>query len=189
MQEKEIMKAIELVRKYQSETNRIEVKRAALDIPKKCYDTISSFSNKDGGIIIFKIDEENNFCTEGVYDIKDLQSKISSFCCDAMEPVVRPEFLSMEFEGKMILGVKIEEIAQAKKPCYYKPKGLNKVAYIRVGDRDEVMTSYEIYALESYNNGIREDLRPNKRSTLEDLDEEELNHYIEKNKIRKAKFC
>ena len=35
------------------------------------------------------------------------------------------------------------------------------------------MTNYEIYALQSYNDGIREDLRPNKRATIEELDDEE----------------
>jgi len=39
----------------------IEVKNVKDGFPKKCYDTISSFSNKYGGIIIFGIDEENAF--------------------------------------------------------------------------------------------------------------------------------
>ena len=43
MKEKEIIKIIEYVKKYNTETNRIEVKSAKDGFPKKCYDTFSSF--------------------------------------------------------------------------------------------------------------------------------------------------
>ena len=59
----EVITAIEDLRKYNAETDRIEAKTAALGFPKKCYDTISSFSNKYGGIIIFGLDEKNKFKT------------------------------------------------------------------------------------------------------------------------------
>ncbi len=84
MIEKEVITAIELIRKYKSETNMIEVKSAANGFPKKCYDTFSSFSNKNGGLIIFGINEDKGFITENVYDIKDLQKQISSLCNDSM---------------------------------------------------------------------------------------------------------
>ena len=105
-----------------------------------------------------------------------------------MEPIVRPDFYPIEYNGKKLLAVEIHEILQNKKPCYYKPKGLAKGSYTRVGDRDEVMTDYEIYALQSYNDGIREDLRPNKRATIEDLDREDLDKYIKKVKEEKPNF-
>lgn len=52
MEKVEVIKAIEYLRKYNTETDRIEVKTANGGFPKKCYDTISSFSNKYGGMII-----------------------------------------------------------------------------------------------------------------------------------------
>lgn len=189
MTEAEVIEAINYVRKYNTETNMIEVKTASMDFPKKCYDTFSSFSNKYGGIIIFGINEENGFKTEGVYDLNDLQKKISSLCSDSMEPAIRPDILPMEFEGKNILAVKIDEILQNKKPCYYIPKGLNKGSYTRVGDRDEVMTDYEIYALQSYNDHIFEDTRPTKRASIDDLNQEELTKYINKLKEEKPNFA
>ena len=82
MEKIEVIKAIEYLRKYKTETDRIEAKSANGGFPKKCYDTFSSFSNKYGGIIIFGINEENNFSTEGVYDVKDLQKQISNLCSD-----------------------------------------------------------------------------------------------------------
>ena len=87
------------------------------------------------------------------------------------------------------MAVKIDEIAQNKKPCYYKPKGLQKRSYIRIGDRDEPMTDYEIYSLQSYNDHIFEDKRPTRGATINDLNNESLNSYIDKIKIEKPHFA
>lgn len=188
MEKQEVIKTIEYLRKYKTETDRIEVKTANGGFPKKCYDTFSSFSNKYGGMIIFGINEENNFSTEGVYDVKDLQNQISNLCTDSMEPAIRPEILPLEFENKNIVAVYIEEIFQNRKPCYYKPKGIKGGSYTRVGDKDDNMTDYELYALQSYKEHIFEDTRPTKRSTIEDLNTEQLNTYIEKIKNEKPNF-
>ena len=50
------------------------------------------------------------------------------------------------------------------------------------------MTDYELYSLQSYNDHIFEDTRPNKRATVEDLNEEQLDLYIEKVKSNKPHF-
>lgn len=105
-----------------------------------------------------------------------------------MEPSIRCDILPFELEGKNLLAVKILELPPNKKPCYYKPKGLKNGAYTREGDRDELMTDYEIYALQSYNDHIVEDKRPNKRASIEDLNRENLDKYIEKIKIDKPNF-
>jgi len=189
MKKEEVINAIQILRKFKTETNKIEAKSAKEGFPKKCYDTISNFSNKSGGIIIFGIDESNNFISENVYDVNDLQKQITSLCKDSMVPSIRPEFLPIEFEGKNILAVKINEIIHTKKPCYYRPKGLIKGSYTRIGDSDEIMTDYEIYTLQSYNNGVKEDLRLNIRASLEDLNHKELNKYIKKIKIDKPNFA
>lgn len=106
-----------------------------------------------------------------------------------MEPAVRTDILPFDYEGKKLLAVKIDEIAQNKKPCYYKPKGLQKGSYIRIGDRDEPMTDYEIYSLQSYNDHIFEDKRPTRGATINDLNNESLNSYIDKIKIEKPHFA
>ena len=185
----EVLDAIESLKKYKTETEQLEAKSAFHGFPKKCYDTISSFSNKYGGIILFGFSEEKDFETEGVYDVKDLQKQISSLCSDSMEPSARVDILPLEYEGKMIVAVKIYEISQNQKPCYYKPKGLKAGSYIRIGDRDELMTDYEIYALQSYQKHIEDDLRPNRRATLEDLNQKKLAAYLERLKKNKPNFA
>lgn len=159
-----------------------------VDFPKKCYDTFSSFSNKYGGIIIFGINEENDFRVEGVYDLNDLQKRVTDLCSDSMSPVIRPSILPLKIDGKDILAVKISEMIQNQKPCYYLPKGLNKGSYTRVGDRDELMTDYEIYALQSYKDHVFEDTRPTRKASVDDLNQDELRRYINKLKEEKPNF-
>ena len=188
MLEQDVIEAIEYMQKYQTETDRIEAKTAEVDFPKRCYDTISAFANKYGGIIIFGINEHNSFIEQDVYDVNDLQKQITALCTSSMEPIIRPEFLPITYKGKTLLAVKINEIPQNKKPCYYKNTGMHKGSYIRIGDSDEPMTEYEIYSLQSYNDGIQEDLRPIKRANIDDLDQEKINEYIEKIKENKPNF-
>lgn len=185
MTEQEVINAIKYMQEYQTETDRIEAKTAEVNFPKKCYDTISAFANKDGGIIIFGINEHNNFIEQDVYDVNDLQKQITSLCTNAMQPKLRPEFLAITYNSKKLLAVKIEELPQRKKPCYYKSAGINKGSYIRIGDSDEPMTDYEIYSLQSYNEGIEEDLRPVQRAEFEDLNKEKIEKYL--NKIKEEK--
>lgn len=191
MTEKEVIDAIEYMQKYQTETDKVEAKAAEKGCPQKCYDTISAFANKCGGIIIFGINEHNNFIEQDVYDVNDLQKQITSLCTTSFEPKIRPEFLAITYNGKKLLAVKINEIPQKKKPCYYKNVGIKKGSYIRIGDSDEPMTDYEIYSLQSYTDGIEEDLRPVKRAEFEDLNQEKIVNYltnIKKDKPNLSKF-
>lgn len=59
-----------------AETQNVEVKSAHLGCPKRLYDTLSSFSNQNGGgVIVFGLDESQSFEAVGVYDLQDLQKK------------------------------------------------------------------------------------------------------------------
>lgn len=187
MKKEKVIEAIKLLWKFKSESDCIEAKTANISFPKKCYDTISSFSNKKGGLIIFGINEENNFSCDGVYDALDLQRHISDLCTDTMFPSIRPDILSFEFEGKQIVAVKIKEIDIKLKPWYYKPKGLKGGSYIRVGDKDDLMSDYEIYSFQSYNKHLYDDKRKVDAS-INDLDMEKVNEYFSLISNDKSKF-
>ena len=70
--------------RLKAETQNVEIKSAHQGCPKKLYDTLSSFSNQDGGgIILFGIDEVSDFTITGVYDLQDLQKKVMMFVLQA----------------------------------------------------------------------------------------------------------
>ena len=76
MTTEELFDILEAISKMKCETQTIELKSANKGCPKHLYDTLSSFSNQDeGGIIIFGIEEENDFSETGVYDPQDIQKK------------------------------------------------------------------------------------------------------------------
>ena len=102
MLEMELLEFVERTRKWQAEDQYIEVKAARDGCPKRLYDTLSAFSNQDrGGILLFGLDERAGFQICGVYDLQDLQKKVTEQC-NQMEPPVRAVFTSAEIEGVQV---------------------------------------------------------------------------------------
>ncbi len=187
-----IQDLVALIQKIQTSNTEfydIEVKKAHDGCPKKLYDTISSFSNQNGGgVIIFGLSEDENFKPVGVYDVADLQKKINEQC-KQMQPVVRPLFTVCEIDGKQILSAEIPEMDVADKPCFYKGKGRMAGSYIRVGDSDEQMTEYEIYSYDAFRNKYQDDIRIIDRAKYEMINEHWLDEFIVKLKNKKTRLA
>lgn len=184
MLSKDLLELIQEIRKNGSEDNRIEIKKAAGGCPK-IYDTLSSFSNQSGGgIIVFGIDQDNNFDLCGVYDADDLQKNIVSMC-KQMTPVVRPLCTVASIEDKMFVSAEIQEIDIFEKPCFYTGAGRLKGSYIRVGDSDEHMTEYEIYSYEAFRKKIQDEIRVESRAEIEDIETDSFAQYL--TNLRKTK--
>ena len=99
MTTEELIEKLELIQKLKCETPTLEIKSAEKGCPKHLYDSLSSFSNQDdGGVIVFGVDEEQDFKEVGVYDPQDIQKKINEQCLQ-MEPVVRPLLTVAEKNG------------------------------------------------------------------------------------------
>ena len=100
MLQQELIELVNRIHQFKAEVQNLEVKSAHIDCPKKLYDTLSSFSNQDGGgILIFGLDEKQNFATVGIYDLQDLQKKVTEQC-NQMIPPVRAVFTAVEIDGK-----------------------------------------------------------------------------------------
>lgn len=184
----DLLALVQKVQAYNTEFFDIEVKKAHDGCPKKLYDTISSFSNQNGGgVIIFGLNEEDNFKPVGVYDVNDLQKKVNEQC-KQMQPIVRPLFTICEIDKRHIVAAEIPEIDVADKPCFYKGKGRLGGSYIRVGDSDEPMGEYEIYSYDAFRNKYQDDTRVINRARYEMLDENQLDEFIIKLKNKKPKL-
>ena len=141
----ELVELVKTVCEQRAETQTLECKAAHTDCPKRLYDTLSSFSNQDsGGVLLFGIDEKAGFQVVGVYDLQDLQKKVTEQCTQ-MEPPVRAVFTVAEVDGRWICAAEIPAIDLSERPCYYRGAGRSKGSYIRVGDADLPMTDYELY--------------------------------------------
>lgn len=175
--------------KQKAEGQTLEVKAAHVDCPKRLYDTLSSFSNQDaGGIILFGLNEQTGFDPVGVYNLQDLQKKVTEQC-NQMEPPVRAVFTTAEIDGAPICAAEIPGLDLSERPCYYKGAGRVDGAYVRVGDADLKMTDYELYSFEAFRKHLHDDERPIERASLGMLDMDALKDYVRKKRIERPKFA
>lgn len=178
MTNEELLQQLKYIQNIKCETQTLELKSAEKGCPTRLYDSLSSFSNQDnGGIIIFGVDEAQDYKEVGVYDAQDIQKKINEQCLQ-MEPIVRPILTVVEKDGKTFAAAEIPGVDLAERPSYYKGKGRLKGSYTRIGDSDEPMTEYEIYSYEAYRKKYQDDIREVKRASLQALDKTALSKYI-----------
>jgi predicted transcriptional regulator containing an HTH domain and an uncharacterized domain shared with the mammalian protein schlafen len=143
------------------------------------FDTLSSFSNQDeGGVIIFGVDESDDYAIKGVYNPQDLQKKVTEQC-KQMEPSVRALFTVCEINDKTIVSAEIPGVDISKRPVFYKGVGRIKGSYVRVGESDEPMSEYEIYSYEAFRNRTRDDIRVVEGASFKLINKERMNQYLE----------
>ena len=179
MQTKELINLIDNIVSLKTETNNIEFKKAKDGVPENLYDTLSSFSNTSGGIIIFGVDEKNNYAICGITNPDIFQKKITEQSL-MMEPKIRPIITICEYDGKIIASAEIPELDVFNKPCYYSGKGKMKGSYIRVGDADLPMTDYEIYSFDAFKYKTEDELRSKERIEKDIFNEISINSFLDK---------
>ncbi len=180
MNKEELKDLLTLVQREKCESQTLELKSAKDGCPKRLYDSLSSFSNQDsGGIILFGIEEKEQFTFVGVYDPQDLMTQVTNQC-NQMEPPVRAVFTSYEEEEKVLLSAEIPSTDFSKRPCFYKGAGRLTGSYVRVGDADIRMTEFEIYEFEAYRCRRYQDVLPVPRGETSQLDPYLLSNYLYK---------
>jgi ATP-dependent DNA helicase RecG len=169
------------VREQKCELDNLEVKSGRRGTPRRLFEVISAFSNRDGGgVILFGLDEEGGFAPVGVADSQKLQEDISSLCSDRLEPAVRPEFTVGSVDDFTVVGVEIPGLSPSRRPCFLRDAGLPNGAYIRVGNTNRQMTEYEVYGYVSNRDQPTYDSGPVADASLEDLDEDALTAFLER---------
>ena len=185
MLEEELEKLAIRVTIQKAESQTIELKSAHQGCPTRLYDSLSSFSNQnEGGVILFGIDEKDDFSIKGVYDAQDLQKKVAEQC-KQMEPPVRALFTVCDIDGKKIVSAEIPGVDVDLRPVFYKGVGRIKGSYIRVGESDEPMSEYEVYSYEAFRKRIRDELRTVDDEKFSLINNERISHYL--NEIKKEK--
>jgi ATP-dependent DNA helicase RecG len=178
MEQADLIKLVKKIQSLQCEMQNIEVKAAHQGCPTRLYDTLSAFSNQDGGgIIVFGLDKRSNFSTVGVYDPQDLQRRIAEQC-KQMQPDVRAVFTVADIDGKVVVSAEIPGVDISERPVFYRGVGRIKGSYVRVGDADEPMSDYEIYSYDAYRHRVRDDIRPADLAEVSQLDKELLDSYL-----------
>ena len=157
MDKSSLLELIDAIRRRQCEEQIVEVKAAKYGTPK-VYDTLSSFSNQaDGGTIVFGLDERDGFSVTGVYDPQALQKSIAEQAKE-IEPPLSPVFEVADIEGHVIVACHVPGLPMGRRPAYRRTSGITKGSFVRVGDRDLHMGAPELYEIESFKDGVRDDI-------------------------------
>jgi ATP-dependent DNA helicase RecG len=179
MTREELQQLIAEVQKHQSELANVEVKAARGGTPRRLYEPLSAFANRTGGgVLLFGLNESSDFSIIGVGDAHRLQEEITHLASSDMEPALRPQFLVDEIDDETVVAVEIDEAPATQKPCFYKPTGLPKGAYLRVGNTNRQMTEYEVFGYLSGRGQPTQDEEIVPGATLDDLDNRLLDEYL-----------
>ena len=137
---------IERLRGY--EWNNIEFKEARCDVPKNAYETVSAFSNTEGGSLVFGVrDGVGGFEIVGVLNIDKVQNDFLSALRGGqkLNRVIAVDERLIEDDGKVLLVFHVPEAHRRDKPIYL--RGDIRKSYIRRGAGDEQCTAAEIERL------------------------------------------
>lgn len=186
MTREELSQLIADVQRRQSELEDMEVKSAQGGTPERLYEALSAFANRPGGgVILCGLDEAQDFRVTGVFNAQRLQEEISHLASSEMEPALRPVFTVERMDDKMVVAVEVAAVPVDRKPCYYRPAGLQGGSYIRVGNTNRRMSDYEIFGYTSSRAQPRFDEDPVQEATLADLDKTKMDAYLRQ--LRKMK--
>lgn len=97
MNEEWLAQVIHHLRAIGNDTQQYEVKEAKGALPKSIVETLSAFSNAQGGFVILGISEKNGFVPVEGFDARKMQDALSS-ACEKLTPVVRPDIQVIPFE-------------------------------------------------------------------------------------------
>lgn len=175
------LETVNALRKFGAEATAVEAKRARDALPKTILETLSSFSNTPGGgTIILGVDETSGFSVTGVNDPKKIMADLGSWARDDITPPLRPEVDFAEIDGKVIVVAEIAELPRNQRPAYVKARGLDRGAYIRVGDGDRRLTSEEVHQLVADRGQPIFDHETALEAELSDLDATQVARYTER---------
>jgi ATP-dependent DNA helicase RecG len=187
--DEELADLVSQIRRYGTDLEFVEAKKAETALPKRLWETLSAFANQpDGGIIILGLEEGRGFATNGVRDPGKIQADLASMCRE-MEPPLCPLIGIHDFEGKQLVVAEIPEVPLEQKPCYYRGSGLYSGSFLRVGDGDRQMSQYEVHSFLESRGQPTHDLDAVPGVTRDDLDPALLQKLFVRVRERRAKFA
>lgn len=169
LNEETVIKAIRRMRTLGADALRWEVTEAVQELPKKLLETISAFSNMQGGTIILGLSEKNGFRPAEGFDADRMYAQMQTIG-DAFTPVVRMEVERMRFDGRTMVVARVPEMPGRLRPCYITRRGQYDGAFVRSDDGNRHLTPYEVDRLSESQYQPQHDIEPVEAAAIDDLD-------------------
>ena len=174
----DIAEFVDLARRIDSDMVDVEIKTAAMGLPKDVVETISAFANRSGGTIVCGLSEKDGFVPAEGFDAKRISEALSQACSDKMEPPVRADVRIKEFEGSLVVVASVPETEPFQKPCYVKARGPYDGSFFRTGEGDRRLSRYEVDRLTEERQQPRYDAQVVEHSEVSELDPELVNGFL-----------
>lgn len=150
----ELAAIVERLRTQHTDDGLVEAKKCERKLSSDIWETVSSFANTGGGLIILGLDESSGFAPVDRFEIDRVRDQFISGMGDggeraAISPVPRYRLQRSVVEDKPVLLVEIEELDIRSKPCYIVARGIQGGSYKRVDDEDIRLSPTELYELQS----------------------------------------
>ena len=192
MNTEEVSVAIERLQRQKSDDGLIEAKSCADNLSKGVWETVSAFANTHGGTLILGLSETDGFIPVDSFDLNRVRDQFVSGASPSnpseakVNPVPSYGLQRIEYLGKPLLVIDIAELPQEQKPCYVKGRGIPNGCFKRVNDRDERLSSAEIYELMNSMLPSKADREIVAEATFNDLNNELVDALLDEQKNSKA---
>lgn len=170
MDDGQFAREIKAMRLYGSDSQFFEVKACKRELTKDIGKTISAFANGPGGMIVLGLDESRGFIPVSGFDAMRMRDALAQYCADKLNPRIVPIVEIRMFEGAQVVTAFIPELRPKDKPCFVAASGRYGGSYVRIGDGDRRLSSYEVDRLMEEHEQPRYDGRIVPDATLDDLD-------------------
>jgi len=159
------------------ERNKVEYKLCKSTLSKSLWESVSSFSNEGGGLILLGYErKKDEYVPVGLDnpsklldDFTSLVGQKFNFC-----PIVTADIENDS--GKPVIKIEVKEAPKYQKPIYIKDAGPIKGGFKRVGATDLRLTDYDVHRYYLARLGAP-DAQPMDGSTISDIDIEALSAY------------
>lgn len=159
----------------QGEDSRTQFKRAPIGASKLAAE-MTAFSNAEGGVIIFGIEDDGSICGLSKEDAKLLDSEVNGAANDGVRPAIYPRTEFKTIDGKLILLVTVSEgISKPysdKTGCFWIKSGADKR---RITAREELQRLLQNSML------LNADELPIHGTSIADVDRAHLGDFLERN--------
>lgn len=180
MDSEELVTILEGLRAFGGEPSNVEAKAAAGGLPASTVETVSAFSNTNGGVIMLGVDERSRFDVVELTDPIKLRNDLVSAVSDQLTPPVRPAVDLVEVDGRVVVVAEIDPLPSDQRPCYVTTRGIATGSYVRTGDGDRRMTQAEIGLAFANRGQPWYDVEPVTLATYNDLDRSALARMLER---------
>jgi ATP-dependent DNA helicase RecG len=174
----EVTRLLGTLRRLGGEPSGVEAKRAGGGLPQSIRQTLSAFSNTEGGVILLGVDEASGFKVVALDNPMTLRDSLVQMSRDDLTPPLRISCNVVEVNGLAVVVAEVPQVPPDLLPVYVTARGVTGGSYLRSGDGDRQLTQAEIALLMASRTQPCYDREPVPGTTIADLNQDSLRRTI-----------